>query len=156
MKPKKTTHLTLAGRLSFLWLLLGIILLSGCARTGDAGRDRDVPAGTSGQAGGQPLVHLEKDTHHFGTVFSGEKVLYRFRLTNTGDAPLVLSGTRSSCGCTVGDYTREPIAPGEQGHVSVQFNSAGRMGFQSETLYVLTNAEPSEYRLRITAEVIRN
>lgn len=105
---------------------------------------------------GKPEISFDKDQHQFGAIFSGERVVYSFRFTNTGDAPLVITGTRSSCGCTAGEFTKDPIAPGQQGFVSVEFNSAGRNGFQSETLWVMTNVDPPDHRLRITADVIRN
>jgi hypothetical protein len=105
---------------------------------------------------GKPGISFDKDQHQFGTIFSGERVVYSFRFTNTGDAPLVITGTRSSCGCTAGAFTKDPVAPGQQGFVSVEFNSAGRNGFQSETLWVMTNMDPPDHRLRITADVVRN
>ena len=103
-----------------------------------------------------PVVSFEKTQHEFGTIFSGEKVAYNFRFTNTGDAPLIIINARSGCGCTVGDYPKEPIPPGGTGRINVAFNSAGRRGFQSESVRVVTNASPQEYVLRITAEVIQN
>jgi hypothetical protein len=103
-----------------------------------------------------PEVTFEKIAHDFGPIFSGEKVTYNFRFTNTGNAPLIIINTRSGCGCTVGDYPKEPIPPGGEARVKVMFNSAGRRGFQSESVRVVTNATPQEYLLRITAEVIQN
>jgi hypothetical protein len=44
--------------------------------------------------------------------------------TNTGSTPLVISNVRGSCGCTVTDYTKEPIAPGKTGNVKATFNAA--------------------------------
>lgn len=103
-----------------------------------------------------PEVTFEKMAHDFGPILSGEKVAYNFRFTNTGNAPLIIISTRSGCGCTVGDYPKEPIPPGGEARVKVMFNSAGRRGFQSESVRVVTNATPQEYLLRITAEVIQN
>lgn len=88
-----------------------------------------------------PKVNFEKMEHDFGKIFSGEKVTYSFSFTNTGDGPLIIVNTRSGCGCTVGDYPREPIQPGGQARIKVSFNSAGRRGFQSESVRVVTNAQ---------------
>ncbi|MEE4177038.1 MAG: DUF1573 domain-containing protein [Bacteroides sp.] len=103
-----------------------------------------------------PAVTFEKTEYDFGKIFSGEKVTYSFSFTNTGDGPLIIVNTRSGCGCTVGDYPREPIPPGGEARIKVSFNSAGRKGFQSESVRVVTNAQPQEYLLRITAEVLQN
>jgi hypothetical protein len=121
------------------------------SRAGSGGMETSANEGQ-----GAPVISFDKDQHQFGTIFSGERVVYSFRFTNTGDAPLVITGTRSSCGCTAGEYTKDPVPPGGQGRVSVEFNSAGRNGFQSETLWVMTNTDPPDHRLRITADVVRN
>lgn len=145
-----------AGAGQFFLAIFLALLLAGCSgesasRGNTSGRDAALPDGQ-----GSPVISFDKDQHQFGTIFSGERVVYSFRFTNTGDAPLIITGTRSSCGCTAGDYTKDPVAPGQQGFVSVEFNSAGRSGFQSETLWVMTNSEPPDHRLHITAEVLRN
>ena len=103
-----------------------------------------------------PEVSFEKTEYDFGKIFSGEKVTYSFKFSNTGDGPLIILSTRSGCGCTVGDYPQEPIPPGGEAHIKVSFNSAGRRGFQSESVRVVTNAEPQQYLLRIKAEVLQN
>ena len=142
--------------LVYTGLLCSILVFSACRENGRGASNREGVSSQVSTQGGQPQITFAKELHEFGSIFSGERVLHSFRFTNTGDAPLVITGTRSSCGCTVGDYSREPIPPGEEGYVSVNFNSAGRGGFQSETLYVQTNIEGPDARLRITAEVIRN
>jgi|GEM_PF-3512689 len=58
--------------------------------------------------------------------------------------------------CIVGDYSRQPIAPGEKGRINVQFNSAGRSGYQSQAVLVISNASQPETRLHIIAEVAQN
>lgn len=96
---------------------------------------------------------FEKTTHDFGDIFAGERVGHAFRFTNTGNKPLWISGVRSGCGCMVGDYPREPVNPGESASVAVVFNSAGRQGFQSETIRILSNAQESVTTLRIKTQV---
>lgn len=102
----------------------------------------------------QAVMHFEKNVHDFQKIFSGEKVAYSFKFTNTGNAPLLISGVNSGCGCTVGDYTKEAVKPGDQGKVTVVFNSSGRKGFQSQAVRVLNNTAESPVTLQITAEVI--
>lgn len=59
----------------------------------------------------------------FGTKKMGEMVNITYRCKNTGDKPLYLIYVRPSCGCTVADYTKEPIAPGQEGKVDAQFDT---------------------------------
>ncbi|MDE3235558.1 MAG: DUF1573 domain-containing protein [Bacteroidota bacterium] len=59
----------------------------------------------------------------FGTINKGEKIQIKFRLLNTGTKPLVITNARPGCGCTIADYTKEPIAPGTQGIVTASFNT---------------------------------
>ncbi len=101
-----------------------------------------------------PVISFQKDVHDFGKIITGERVSYGFRFTNNGSSPLLITGTRSGCGCTVGDYPKDPVMPGNEGRVHIVFNSSGRRGFQSESVRVLSNAEESVVTLRITAEVM--
>src|SRR6056297_2151535 len=102
-----------------------------------------------------PEIAFDKNIHDFGKIISGERVAYGFKFSNTGNAPLLITGVRSGCGCTVGDYPKEPLLPGETGRIDVVFNSSGRTGAQSENVRVLTNATDKPVNLRITAEAIR-
>ncbi|TVQ88696.1 MAG: DUF1573 domain-containing protein [Bacteroidetes bacterium] len=101
-----------------------------------------------------PEIKFDKELHDFGKIISGERVVYGFRFTNTGSSPLIITGIRSGCGCTVADYPKEPLMPGDDGRIQIVFNSSGRRGFQSESVRVLTNAKESIVTLRITAEVL--
>jgi len=59
----------------------------------------------------------------FGSKKMGEIVNITFRCKNTGDKPLYLFNVHPSCGCTLADYTKEPIAPGQQGRIDAQFDT---------------------------------
>jgi hypothetical protein len=102
---------------------------------------------------GIPAPVFDRTQFDFGTLISGEKVTYSFRFENKGSAPLIIYGVRSGCGCTVGDYPKEPLLPGESGRIKVDFNSTGRSGKQIQSVQVMTNANPTEYQLTVTAEV---
>ncbi len=52
----------------------------------------------------------------------GDIVDINFTCKNTGDKPLYLVYVRPSCGCTVADYTKEPIPPGKEGKIDAQFD----------------------------------
>ena len=80
-------------------------------------------------------------------------VTYTFHFTNTGDAPLIISAVDKSCGCTASDFPRQPIAPGEKGEIKITYDSKGHHGFQTKTLTVNANTNPSLTTLRVKAEV---
>jgi hypothetical protein len=65
----------------------------------------------------------EAKVHDFGKIDQGKPVTHEFLFTNAGSTPLVISNVRGSCGCTVTDYTKEPIAPGKTGFVKAIFNA---------------------------------
>lgn len=148
--------LTAKFQLFFLLFSIAFVLVS-CNRGGGASDSNIAFAEKNADfAEKAPEITFEKSTHDFGNIFIGEKVTYNFKFTNTGNAPLIIISTRSGCGCTAGDYPKEPIPPGGEARINVTFNSAGRRGFQSESVRVVTNATPQEYLLRITAQVIQN
>jgi hypothetical protein len=92
--------------------------------------------------------------HNFGDVKVGKIVTYPFEFTNTGNSPLILADVRVTCGCTVINWPRQPIPPGEKGTIIVQFNSADRMGPQNKVVTVLSNAKNEIERLLIRANVV--
>ena len=101
----------------------------------------------------EAVITFEKVEHDFGTLLQGEVVTYSFHFTNTGNMPLIISNVSTSCGCTVGEYPREPIAPGDKGAIKATYDSKGHHGFQSRTLTVVTNTMPSKTVLRLKAKV---
>ncbi len=104
--------------------------------------------------GEAPEMKFEKELHDFGKITQGEKVSYVFKFKNTGKSNLIISSASASCGCTVPEYTKEPIAPGADGQVEVKFNSEGKSGVQSKTVTLVTNCEPNNRIIKIAAEII--
>lgn len=101
----------------------------------------------------QPIITFDKTEHDFGTVLQGEVVTYSFHFTNTGSLPLIVSNVNTSCGCTVGDFSRAPIDPGKDGYIKATYDSKGHHGFQSRALTVITNTNPNQTVLRLKATV---
>ena len=101
-----------------------------------------------------PVITFKETLHDFGTVIEGEKVIYNFTFTNTGKTDLLLSNVSASCGCTATKYTREPVAPGGEGLVTVTFDSRNRRGFQNKAVTIIANTQPNKSVLRIKAKVV--
>lgn len=114
------------------------------------------PNTASGQANTEdvPEVTFNEEEHDFGRVMQGEKVSFSFKFKNTGKAPLLISSVSSSCGCTVPEYPKDPVKPGEENYITVSFNSEGKRGFQNKSVTLVSNAQPGTKVLRIKAEVV--
>jgi hypothetical protein len=92
-------------------------------------------------------------TYDFGKIKVNKPVTHEFRFTNSGDAPLVISSVQASCGCTVTDYSKDPIAPGAEGYVKATYNAA-KVGVFSKTVTVNANAAESVVQLTIKGECV--
>lgn len=143
-----------------LLLSLSVATISSCKQSNDNGGllPSDVvknPNTASGEVDtDSPLIEFEQDFYDFGKIIQGEKVSYNFKFTNKGKSDLIISKVSTSCGCTVGDFPRVPIKPGEASSVEVKFDSENRRGFQNKTITVLSNAQPSASVLKIKAQVV--
>ncbi len=99
-----------------------------------------------------PVMTFEKAEHDFGTIEQGTPQETIFKFTNTGNAPLIITDAKSSCGCTVPDPPKEPIAPGETGELLVKFNGSGQNQV-TKTITVTANTAKGSEILRIKAFV---
>ncbi len=97
---------------------------------------------------------FEKKYHDFGTIKAGEKVSTTFVFTNSGTAPLIISDIITPCGCTVPEWPKEPILPGEKKEIKVEFNSAGKDGILRKALRIISNASGDNV-LQIKVNVVR-
>jgi len=101
-----------------------------------------------------PNIEMLETSYNFGEIQQGESVTHDFILKNTGDADLIISAAKGSCGCTVPEWPKTPIAKGEEAAIKVTFNSAGRSGKQNKTVTLVTNAIPNTKVLTINGNVI--
>ncbi len=100
-----------------------------------------------------PVMTFAETEHDFGTINEGDVVEHKFTFTNTGKAPLVIVNAKGSCGCTVPQWTKEPIAPGAAGEMLVKFNSNGKPNQQTKQVTITTNTEAGKEILKIKALV---
>ena len=99
-----------------------------------------------------PVMSFEKSEHDFGTIEQGTPQETIFKFTNTGDAPLIITDAKSSCGCTVPSPPKEPISPGETGELLVKFNGSGQNQV-TKTITITANTAKGSEILRIKAFV---
>ncbi len=101
-----------------------------------------------------PVMSFNFTEHDFGQVIQGEKVSIAFKFKNKGQSDLVISAANAGCGCTVPNFPRHPIKPGDEGVIEVLFNSSSKRGFQNQRISVVTNTQPNTTVLTIKANVV--
>lgn len=99
-----------------------------------------------------PGIKFEKTVHDYGTIEQGANGDCEFVFENNGTEPLILSNVRSSCGCTVPSWPREPIMPGKKSSIKVHYDT-NRVGGISKSITVSTNGNPERVVLSIRGSV---
>ena len=163
---------------NFMFLfVMSFLALVACKNEGAVDTERAVPATTqtsattpnpaAAQKKAEPVVptgpittmSFNEDTYDFGEVLDGEKVKHVYAFKNTGDEPLIISNAKGSCGCTVPQWPREPIAPGKSGEIEVVFDSKnkGKVGGspQSKRVTITANTDPVNTFLTIKGTVTK-
>jgi hypothetical protein len=100
-----------------------------------------------------PKIDFKKDTHDYGDVKYGGNGTCTFEFKNTGNAPLIISNAKGSCGCTVPEWPKDPINPGKTGTITVKYDT-NRPGAINKSVTITSNAanEPTKV-LRIKGNV---
>ncbi|WP_276498293.1 DUF1573 domain-containing protein [Pontibacter litorisediminis] len=109
--------------------------------------------GEAATAENAAVMTFAETEYDFGTIKQGETIEHTFEFTNTGSTPLVIESATATCGCTVPEWTKTPVAPGEKGKVAVKFNSTGKMGQQQPTVTIRANTEPNIVRVAMKGNV---
>ena len=108
------------------------------------------------QAQAEASIVFDEYKHDFGTIKESDgKVSAVFTFTNRSDSPLVISKVEASCGCTTPEWTREPVAPGEQGYIKATYDPTNRTSFFSKSLTVYSNGNPSKIVLSIQGTAVK-
>ncbi len=98
-------------------------------------------------------ISFDDTKHDFGEITEGEKVKHAYHFTNSGKHPLLISRAIASCGCTVPSYPKEPIPPGGEGEIMVEFNSTNRVGTQRKNVLVYSNAQEESISIGFIVDV---
>ena len=97
-------------------------------------------------------IEFKSETIDYGEIAKGSDGLRVFEFTNMGEAPLVISNVRSSCGCTIPKKPDAPIMPGETGEIEVKYDT-NRVGPIRKAITVTSNADTPTKVLKIKGTV---
>ena len=98
-------------------------------------------------------ITFEEYAHSFGNIKQNTENKKVFSFTNTGNEPLIITNAKGSCGCTVPNYPKEPVQPGESAEIEVFYRPGKQKGNQSKTVTITANTEPAQTILNISATV---
>ena len=140
-------------RVLFSSVVVVSMMLASCGG-GEESADQGQTEITTENVESTTSIAYAEEMFDFGSITEGEKVTHVFNFTNTGDADLVIVSAKGSCGCTVLEWPKEPIAPGAEGKISVVFNSEGKKGMQNKRVSIVANTEPATTAITLKGEVI--
>ncbi|MFZ5554001.1 MAG: DUF1573 domain-containing protein [Bacteroidota bacterium] len=100
-----------------------------------------------------PQISFEHDMYDFGTRKQGSDVEHKYVFTNTGDAPLVITDVKRTCGCTTPNWTKEPVAPGKTGFIVLQYDSKRVGPFNKSVVVTCNDPEHPEITLKFKGTI---
>ena len=104
-------------------------------------------------SGGDASIEFDTIAHDFGEIpFNGDAE-FEFVFRNLGNGPLLLTHVKSTCGCTIPEWSREPIGAEQTGTINVSYDTH-RVGPFTKSIYVYSNASNGVQRLSITGKVV--
>ncbi|MFM2269131.1 MAG: hypothetical protein RL757_2572 [Bacteroidota bacterium] len=101
----------------------------------------------------QPVMQLEKTEVQYGTIAQGSDPLRKVKFKNTGNEALIIKSAQGSCGCTVPNFKREPIMPGETSEVEIRYDTQ-RLGEIYKTVTIETNEGGDKRVLTVKGNVV--
>jgi hypothetical protein len=121
--------------------ILAALLLAGTAASAQQLLALTTPAiAIPARSTAPSAIAWEKTTHQFGDIKQGVPVTATFKFTNKSKTPVVLADVHGSCGCTVPQWSKEPVQPGKSSIITATFNAASAGPF-TKTVTVTTNVD---------------
>lgn len=102
----------------------------------------------------QPNVEFDSKTIDFGTIVEGSISKHRFAYKNTGNQPFIISNVSVTCGCTVPQWSKEALLPGDTASLYIQFDSRNKMGKVGKGVNLTTNCPDPMIGLIILATIV--
>lgn len=76
----------------------------------------------------------------FDNIKEGKTLEFYYYFTNTGNAPLKLHSVKPTCGCTIAEYPKYEIKPGQRDSIKVTFDTKDRPGYNAKGVNIVSNA----------------
>ena len=99
------------------------------------------------------ILKFNTEIIDYGTITQNSEGKRLFTFTNTGDAPLLITRVKTTCGCTVPSYSKAPIMPGTEGELEIKYDTK-RLGAFTKTVTVMSNAEGGNKILKIKGNIV--
>lgn len=99
-----------------------------------------------------PEITFKSTEVDYGSVSHNSDGVRFFEFINTGKTPLLLTNVSASCGCTIVEWKKEPIKPGDKGTITIKYNTTIYGPF-NKSIRVFSNAKVSPILLIIKGEV---
>jgi hypothetical protein len=96
-----------------------------------------------------PIITWQDTIFDFGMINEGDVVKKEFSFQNTGTAPLLIAQASSTCGCTIPEWPKKPIPPGQSGIILVKFDSKGKEGAQNKQVTIFANTFPNQSKIAV-------
>ena len=100
-----------------------------------------------------PIISFDSAVVDYGEIVKGSDGVKYFNFTNGGKEPLIISNVRSSCGCTVPEYPKTPIGPGQESQIKIKYNT-NRIGPFRKTVTIFSNVEGGSVLVTVKGRVL--
>ncbi len=127
--------------------ILAITLMATFQLAAEATPTEGTPAPAS-----KAILTFESDVVDYGTIDQGSEPLRLAKFTNTGTEPLIISGAKGSCGCTVPNWPKDPIMPGETSQIEIRYDTK-RVGAINKTVTVTSNDSVGKHTIRVIGTI---
>ena len=98
-------------------------------------------------------IFFDETLHNYGEILEDSDGTWSFAFKNLGDSAIIINRVRSTCGCTVPAWPRQPVEPGASGNITVKYNTA-QSGTFLKSVYVYSSAANSPVKLQIKGRVV--
>ncbi|MGS0747795.1 DUF1573 domain-containing protein [Halpernia sp. GG3] len=107
------------------------------------------------EAQSKPLTNIaiSENTFDFEVIKKGDVKSHTYEITNTGTNPLIISEVKPGCGCTIPEFTKDPIMPGKKGKITLKFESEAFDGVVNKTADVYANVAKAPITINFTANI---
>lgn len=133
---------TYSMKIKFLLPFIALSLYLGSCKNDTTKKVEGSTVEANAPTGPTTTIKFSEEEFNFGKVMQGDVVEHSFEFKNTGKEPLIISDCKASCGCTIPEWPRDPVAPGATAKITAKFNTTGKSNEQKKVITVTANTEP--------------